>query len=56
MFINAAIKLFGIITASPEVSQTPGNIGVGPKQYIMLGIAVLLLAIWLLVLRFKKAK
>ena len=56
MFINAANKLFSIITASPEVSQIPEKVGGGPNQYIMLGIAVVLLAIWLFVLRFKKAK
>lgn len=55
MFINAAIKLFSIITASPEASQAPTKT-YGPNQYVMLGVAVALLAIWLLILRFKKAK
>lgn len=55
MFINAAVKFFSIITASPDASQAPVK-AVGPSQYFMLGAAVVLLAIWLLVLRFKKTK
>ena len=56
MFTNAAIKLMSLMTSSPEVSQMPENTSKGPNQYVMLAAALVLLAIWLIVLRFKKAK